>query len=205
MKLLGHLESGRPFRGKTRAELLEQLVKFEPRPLRQLDDTIPKELERICLKALSKKASDRYTIARDLADALGYAHRVKLPDGDVGLIHRDVSPTNVLVSYVIIFIFFGAFLRRSGASRFFIDVPLALAGRTTGGPAKVACVTSGLFGTVSGSAVANTATTGTFTIPMMRSARFPRHIAGGITAAAASGSISASLRCCRPRVKAACR
>ncbi|MFL5340369.1 MAG: protein kinase domain-containing protein, partial [Gemmataceae bacterium] len=59
-----------PFRADTQADLLEQITTFEPRPPRQYDDTIPKALERICLKALSKRASDRYTTARDMADDL---------------------------------------------------------------------------------------------------------------------------------------
>jgi serine/threonine protein kinase/formylglycine-generating enzyme required for sulfatase activity len=64
------LTGRRPFRGETRSELLEQVTSVEPRPLRQLDDAIPKELERICLKALAKRASERYLTARDLADDL---------------------------------------------------------------------------------------------------------------------------------------
>ena len=64
------LTGRRPFRADTVDELLEQVMKVEARPLRQVDDTIPKELERICLKALSKRASERYTTARDMADDL---------------------------------------------------------------------------------------------------------------------------------------
>ena len=60
----------RPFRGESQAELMEQVTSFEPRPPRQYDDSIPKELERICLKSLSKRASDRYTTAKDMADDL---------------------------------------------------------------------------------------------------------------------------------------
>jgi serine/threonine protein kinase len=60
----------RPFRGETREELLEQITSVEARPPRQVDDTIPKELERICLKALAKRASERYTTAKDMADDL---------------------------------------------------------------------------------------------------------------------------------------
>lgn len=94
---------------------------------------------------------------------------------------------NVLVSYVILFIFFGAFLRKSGASKFFIDLPLALAGRSTGGPAKVAVISSALFGSISGSPIANTVSTGTFTIPMMKRAGFRPHVAGAIEPAASIG------------------
>ncbi len=96
---------------------------------------------------------------------------------------------NVLVTYVILFIFFGAFLRKSGASRFFIDLPLALAGRSTGGPAKVAVISSALFGSISGSAIANTVSTGTFTIPLMKRAGFRPHVAGAIEPAASIGGM----------------
>lgn len=64
------LVSRRPFPGSTQTELLEQVARYEPRPPRQVDDSIDKELERICLKALSKRATERYTTARDLADDL---------------------------------------------------------------------------------------------------------------------------------------
>jgi serine/threonine protein kinase/formylglycine-generating enzyme required for sulfatase activity len=64
------LTGRRPFRGETQSELLEQITSVEARPPRQMDDTIPRELERICLKALCKRASDRYTTARDLAEDL---------------------------------------------------------------------------------------------------------------------------------------
>jgi serine/threonine protein kinase len=61
-----------PFRAASRDELLKQITTFEPRPPRQIDDTVPKELDRICLKALSKRASDRYSTAKDMADDLGH-------------------------------------------------------------------------------------------------------------------------------------
>jgi serine/threonine protein kinase/formylglycine-generating enzyme required for sulfatase activity len=64
------LTGQRPFRGETQSELLEQIISVNARPLRQVDDAIPKELERICLKALAKRASERYTAAKDLADDL---------------------------------------------------------------------------------------------------------------------------------------
>ncbi len=96
---------------------------------------------------------------------------------------------NVLATYVILFIFFGAFLQRSGAGRFFIDLPMALAGRSTGGPAKVAVMASALFGSVSGSAIANTVSTGAFTIPLMKRAGFRPHIAGAIEPAASIGGM----------------
>jgi TRAP transporter 4TM/12TM fusion protein len=91
---------------------------------------------------------------------------------------------NVLATYVILFVLFGAFLEKSGAQRFFIDFPLAAVGHRVGGPAKVSVIASGLFGSISGSAIANTVSTGAFTIPMMKKAGFRPHIAGGIEPAA---------------------
>jgi TRAP transporter 4TM/12TM fusion protein len=96
---------------------------------------------------------------------------------------------SVLVTYVILFIFFGSFLQKSGVGRFFIDWPLALAGRSVGGPAKVAVMASGFFGSVSGSAIANTVTTGAFTIPLMKRAGFRPHVAGAIEPAASIGGM----------------
>ena len=93
----------------------------------------------------------------------------------------------VMFSYVFLFVIFGSFLKSTGATQFIIDFAQRAFGKRTGGPAKVAVVASGLMGSLSGSAVANTATTGTFTIPMMRNSGFERHIAGGIAAAASSG------------------
>jgi len=95
----------------------------------------------------------------------------------------------VLVTYVILFIFFGSFLKYSGASRFFLDLPMALAGRTVGGPAKVAVIASGFFGSVSGSAIANTVSTGAFTIPLMKKAGFKPHVAGAIEPSASIGGM----------------
>lgn len=93
----------------------------------------------------------------------------------------------VMFKYVFLFVIFGAFLEISGATQFIIDFAERVFGRSPGGPAKVSVLGSGLMGSLSGSAVANAVTTGAFTIPMMRSAGFERHTAGGITAAAASG------------------
>jgi TRAP transporter 4TM/12TM fusion protein len=96
---------------------------------------------------------------------------------------------SVLVTYVILFIFFGSFLKFSGASRFFIDLPMALAGKAVGGPAKVAVLASGFFGSVSGSAIANTVSTGAFTIPLMKKAGFKPHVAGAIEPSASIGGM----------------
>jgi len=94
---------------------------------------------------------------------------------------------NVMFVYVFLFVVFGAFLQATGATRFIIGAAERLFRHSPGGPAKVAVVSSGLMGSLSGSAVANAATIGTFTIPMMRSAGFRREVAAGIEAAASSG------------------
>ena len=96
---------------------------------------------------------------------------------------------NVLATYVILFVLFGAFLEKCGAQKFFIDWPLAAVGHKIGGPAKVSVIASGLFGSISGSAIANTVSTGAFTIPMMKKAGFRPHIAGGIEPAASIGGM----------------
>ncbi|MCB2186138.1 MAG: TRAP transporter fused permease subunit [Deltaproteobacteria bacterium] len=97
--------------------------------------------------------------------------------------------TSVLVNYVILFIFFGSFLKYSGCAKFFLDLPLALAGNSVGGPAKVAVIASGFFGSVSGSAIANTVSTGAFTIPLMKRTGFKPHVAGAIEPAASIGGM----------------
>lgn len=96
---------------------------------------------------------------------------------------------NVLATYVILFVLFGSFLEKSGAQKFFIDFPLAAVGHKIGGPAKVAVIASGLFGSISGSAIANTVSTGAFTIPMMKKAGFRPHVAGAIEPAASIGGM----------------
>jgi len=96
---------------------------------------------------------------------------------------------NVLATYIILFVLFGAFLEKCGAQKFFIDFPLAAVGHKIGGPAKVSVIASGLFGSISGSAIANTVSTGAFTIPMMKKAGFKPHVAGGIEPAASIGGM----------------
>ncbi len=128
----------------------------------------------------------------DLPVLGAFAHRGRTPQRTATTLFFDQEGVfgvmaNVLVSYVILFIFFGAFLRKSGASKFFIDLPLALAGRSTGGPAKVAVISSALFGSISGSPIANTVSTGTFTIPLMKRAGFRPHVAGAIEPSASIG------------------
>jgi TRAP transporter 4TM/12TM fusion protein len=96
-------------------------------------------------------------------------------------------PLGVSATFIVMFIIFGAFLEKSGASKFFIDLAFALTGRTRGGPAKVAVVSSGFMGMISGSAVANVVTTGTITIPLMKRTGYQPHKAGAIEALASSG------------------
>ncbi len=90
-------------------------------------------------------------------------------------------------SVVFMFLLFGAFLLRSGAGAFIIDLARLAAGRITGGPGLVAVVASGLMGSVTGSAIANTVSTGVVTIPLMTRAGFPPRFAAGIEAAASTG------------------
>ena len=97
------------------------------------------------------------------------------------------SIARISSTYVFLFIIFGAFLLRSGAGDFVIDLARAVAGRMTGGPGIVAVIASGLTGTISGSAVANTASTGVITIPLMKKAGFSPKFAGGVEAAASTG------------------
>lgn len=97
------------------------------------------------------------------------------------------TPLGVSATYVFVFILFGAFLQKSGAGQFFIDMSFALTGKTRGGPAKTAVVASGLMGSISGSAVANVATTGPFTISLMKKVGYKAHFAGAVEASASSG------------------
>ena len=96
---------------------------------------------------------------------------------------------NVLATYVLLFVLFGAFLEKSGAQKFFIDFPMAAVGHKTGGPAKVAVIASAMFGSISGSAIANTVSTGAFTIPLMKKAGFRPQVAGAIEPAASIGGM----------------
>jgi TRAP transporter 4TM/12TM fusion protein len=93
----------------------------------------------------------------------------------------------VMFMYVFLFVLFGTLLEQTGATGYVIKFARRLFKNSSGGPAKVAVVSSGLMGSLSGSAVANTATTGTFTIPLMKSSGFDAESAGGVEAAASSG------------------
>lgn len=96
-------------------------------------------------------------------------------------------PLHVCATYIVLFIIFGAMLIRSGAGRFFIDLAVALTGHRIGGPAKASVVASGFMGTVSGSAVANVVTTGSFTIPLMSRVGYRPRFAAAVEACASSG------------------
>lgn len=97
------------------------------------------------------------------------------------------TPVNVCSKYIVVFIIFGAFLERTGISNFFIQLANCVAGRFSGGPAKVSVISSALCGMVSGSSVGNTVTTGSVTIPMMKKTGYKAEFAGAVEAAASTG------------------
>ena len=97
------------------------------------------------------------------------------------------TPINVCFTYIVLFIIFGAFLERTGIASFFIDFANRVAGWSSGGPAKVAVISSALCGMVSGSSVGNTVTTGSVTIPMMKKTGYKPEFAGAVEAASSTG------------------
>ena len=96
-------------------------------------------------------------------------------------------PLSVSATYVLIFVLFGAFMERTGTGQLFMDFAMALTGHTAGGPGKVSVVSSSLFGTISGSAVANVMVDGPISIPLMKRSGFPPHFAAGVEAVASTG------------------
>ncbi len=96
-------------------------------------------------------------------------------------------PLGVSSTFIFLFILFGAYLESTGLGKFFIDAANAIAGWASGGPAKVAVLSSGLMGTVSGSSVANVVGTGSLTIPMMKKLGYHKNFAGAVEAAASTG------------------
>ncbi|MFQ5693227.1 MAG: TRAP transporter permease, partial [Nitrospinota bacterium] len=96
-------------------------------------------------------------------------------------------PLGVVATYVFHFVLFGALVTRTGLGQLFMDTALVLTGRTRGGPAKVAVLASGFFGSISGSSIANTVTTGTFTIPLMRRLGYTARYAAAVESAASTG------------------
>lgn len=97
------------------------------------------------------------------------------------------TPLGVSSTFVFLFILFGSFLNETGIGEFFIDIANAIAGWARGGPAKVSVISSALMGTVSGSSVANTVGTGSFTIPLMKRLGYHAEFAGAVEAAASTG------------------
>ncbi len=97
------------------------------------------------------------------------------------------TPISVCAKYIVVFIIFGAFLERTGISEYFIRLANSIAGGSSGGPAKVAVISSALCGMVSGSSVGNTVTTGSVTIPMMKKTGYKPEFAGAVEAASSTG------------------
>ncbi len=106
-----------------------------------------------------------------------------LTDGLFGL------PTHISANFIFLFIVFGAFLEKSGFGQFTIEFATALAGRFRGGPAKIAVLSSGLMGSISGSSTANAVITGSFSIPMMKKIGFKDYMAGAVEASASTGGL----------------
>lgn len=109
---------------------------------------------------------------------------VRMIFGEVGIFG---SPLTATATFVFLFCLFGAFLQNFAGGQFFIDLATGAAGKFRGGPAKVAVISSALFGTVSGSAIANVVTTGTFTIPLMKKTGYKDYFAGAVEAVASTG------------------
>lgn len=120
------------------------------------------------------------------------AHRGLSPEQLVGHLYYTTEgifgiPLGVSSTFIFLFILFGAYLESTGLGKFFIDIANAIAGWASGGPAKVAVLSSALMGTVSGSSVANVAGTGSFTIPMMKKLGYKKEFAGAVEAASSTG------------------
>ncbi|HVX98730.1 MAG TPA: TRAP transporter permease [Pseudorhodoplanes sp.] len=96
-------------------------------------------------------------------------------------------PLSVSAAYVMVFVLFGSFMERTGTGQLFMDFAMSLTGHTAGGPGKVSVVSSSLFGTISGSAVANVMVDGPISIPLMKRSGFPPHFAAGVEATASTG------------------
>ena len=94
---------------------------------------------------------------------------------------------NIFATYIIIFVVLGSFMEASGSGKVFVDLAYAITGKLTGGPGLASIITSALFGTVSGSAVANVVVDGVFTIPLMKRNGYPAYFAGAVEASASAG------------------
>ena len=129
--------------------------------------------------------------------AIPYISILSIPAGDWGTIIQNFwyntengvfgIPVTVSVQFIYIFILFGAFLEMSGAGQWFIDLAYSLTGHRKGGPAKASVLSSGFIGTISGSSIANTVTTGAFTIPLMKRSGYRSKFSGAVEASASSG------------------
>ena len=97
------------------------------------------------------------------------------------------TPLGVSATFVFMFILFGSFLDKTGVGQFFIDFAYALTGSTRSGPAMTSVLSSGLMGSISGSSVANTVTTGAFTIPLMKKVGYKPYYAGAVEATSSTG------------------
>ncbi|MCL2356890.1 MAG: TRAP transporter permease [Defluviitaleaceae bacterium] len=96
-------------------------------------------------------------------------------------------PVGVASTFIFVFLLFGAFIRKTGIGQFFIDISTALAGRAVGGPAKATVIVSALQASICGSSVANTVSSGSFTIPMMKRLGYDKNFAGAVEASASTG------------------
>ena len=120
------------------------------------------------------------------------SHRGLTPNQLIGHLYITTEcifgiPLGVYSTFIFLFILFGAYLECTGLGKFFIDIANAIAGWASGGPAKVAVISSAFMGTVSGSSVANVAGTGSFTIPMMKKLGYRKEFAGAVEAASSTG------------------
>lgn len=121
-----------------------------------------------------------------------FAHRGQSLEGIANLMFFSTdgilgTPISVSATFIFVFLLFGAFLVKTGVGQYFNDLAVALAGKLTGGPAKVAIFSSALQGTISGSSVANVVTSGSYTIPMMKKLGYKKEFAGAVEAAASTG------------------
>ena len=121
-------------------------------------------------------------LAHPGSDWAGFVNHVYLTqEGIFGI------PAKVVATFVFHFVLFGVIATRMGLGQFFIDIAAVMAGRYAGGPAKVSVLSSAMFGSISGSSIANTVTTGSLTIPAMKKAGYQPHFAGAVEAAASAG------------------
>lgn len=121
-----------------------------------------------------------------------FAHRGYALDDLAAFMYMGIDgiyavPTRVAATYIILFIIFGAIMAKSGLGQFFNDIAMAIAGRSKGGPAKVAVISSGFMGSINGSALANVVSTGALTIPLMKRVGYRATFAGAVEASASVG------------------